>query len=396
MHLLLIHQNFPAQFGPLLPVLLEAGHQVAAIGSRPLPKAVQHRYPQVLYHPAGGNPAVEQPCSRGVLRHQAQWEQGERVLEAAAQLQALGWRPDVIVGHPFWGCMLQLHRLFPGVPQVPLLELDLQGLTGIPALDQWTELLAIRAMTFGLCSTPFQRSTYPAHLHSRIFVIHEGIDTDRCSPQPLARLDLGQGTVLDGQVPLVSFASRHLEPLRGFDTFMRALPSLLSEHPQLQVVICGRDDRGYGPPPPDQSSWREQLLGELSPLLDLQRVHMVGLLPHDQLLELFRLSWVHVYASEPWVLSWSVLEAMACGVALVATDTPAIRDVVTPGLEGVLVPRQDPEALARAIAALLRAPHRTAPLRSAARRRILDGFDQQHCSQQRRKLLEAVAAGHRP
>jgi glycosyltransferase involved in cell wall biosynthesis len=164
----------------------------------------------------------------------------------------------------------------------------------------------------------------------------------------------------------------------------------------LQVVICGRDDQGYGPPPSDGSSWREQMLIELGPRLDLQRVHVVGLLPHDQLLELFRLSWVHVYASEPWVLSWSVLEAMACGVALVATDTPAIRDVVTSGRDGVLVPRRDPEALASAITALLHAPHCTAPLRSAARRRILDGFDQRQCSRQRLKLLEAVVAGRRP
>jgi glycosyltransferase involved in cell wall biosynthesis len=396
MHLLLIHQNFPAQFLPLLPVLVEAGHQLAAIGSRPLPNAVQQRYPQLLYESAGGNPAAEQPFCQGALRHQAQWEQGERVAKAAAQLKARGWRPDVIAGHPFWGCMLQLHRIFPGVPQVPLLELDLHGLTGTPALDQWAELLAIRAMAHGLCSTPFQHSTYPADLHARICVIHEGIDTERCRPRPLARLDLGQGTVLDGRAPLISFASRHLEPLRGFDTFMRALPSLLNQHPHLQVVICGRDDQGYGPPPSDGSSWREQMLIELGPRLDLQRVHVVGLLPHDQLLELFRLSWVHVYASEPWVLSWSVLEAMACGVALVATDTPAIRDVVTSGRDGVLVPRRDPEALASAITALLHAPHCTAPLRSAARRRILDGFDQRQCSRQRLKLLEAVVAGRRP
>lgn len=396
MQLLLIHQNFPGQFLPLLPLLFAAGHQVAAIGSRLLPDPLRQRYPQLAYQSAGGDPAVEQPARRGALRHQAQWEQGERVARAAALLAARGCKPDLIAGHPFWGCMLQLHQIFPGVPQIPLLELDLHGLTGIPAMDQWAELLAIRSMAHGLCSTPFQRSTYPAELHPRISVIHEGIDTERCSPQPLARLDLGKGTVLDGQMPLVSFASRHLEPLRGFDTFMRALPALLDHHPQLQVVICGRDERGYGPPAAAGSSWREQLLGELGPRLDRQRVHFAGLLPHAQLLALFRLSWVHVYASEPWVLSWSVLEAMACGAALVATDTPAIRDAVASGREGVLVPRRDPEALAGAIATLLQSPHSTAPLRSAARRRILERFDQRHCNRQRLELLEAVAAGGRP
>lgn len=393
MRLLLIHQNFPGQFLPLLPTLFEAGHQVLAIGSRPCPQALQQRFPGLIYSCAGGDPGGEQPRLLAARRHQAQWEQGERVERACRALRAAAGTPDLILGHPFWGCLLQLHRVFPGVPLVPLLELDLFGLTGLPALDQWAELLAIRQMAHGLCSSPFQRSTYPAALHSRITVIHEGVDTERCSPQPLARLGLGQGRVIDGSVPVLSFVSRQLEPLRGFDTFMRALPALLASHPCLEVVICGRDGPGYGATPTQAATWREQLLGELAGRLDPRRLHLLGAIPHGQLLALFRVSWVHVYASEPWVLSWSLLEAMACGAAVVATDTAAVRDAVDPGREALLVPRRDPQALAQAVSSLLHQPHTSAPLRAAARRRILERFDQRRCSQQRLQLLEAVAAG---
>lgn len=393
MRMLLIHQNFPGQFLPLLPALLAAGHQVAAVGSRPCPQSLRQRFPTLIYCCAGGDPAVEQPRLSGPQRHQAQWEQGERVAQACKALQATGWQPEVIAGHPFWGCLLQLHRVFPTVPVVTLLEMDLCGLTGRPALDQWAELFAIRSMARGLCATSFQRSTYPAELHPRISLIHEGIDTERCCPRPLARLELSTGQVIDGRVPVLSFVSRHLEPLRGFDTVMRALPALLTSHPTLEVVICGRDSPGYGPAPPQGSSWRQHLLAELGHRIDQRRLHVLGTLPHDQLLNLLRLSWVHVYASEPWVLSWSLLEAMACGAAVVATDTAAIRDAVVPGREALLVPRRDPQALAQAVSSLLHQPQASSPMRAAARRRILEQFDQRRCSRERVELLEAVAAG---
>lgn len=396
MRLLLIHQNFPGQYLPLLPALFEAGHQVAAIGSRPLPAALQQRFPSLTYSCAGGDPGAEQPRLEPAQRHLAQWQQGERVAWACNRLIDAGWQPDLISGHPFWGCLLQIHRVFAGVPVVPLLELDLCGLTGLPALDQWAELLSIRAMASGLTASAFQRSTYPPELQPRITVIPEGVDTSQCCPQPLARLEVSDGLVLDGTVPVVSFASRHLEPLRGFDTFMRALPALLAAQPALQVVICGRDGPGYGPAPSGAiASWRELLVAELGERIDARRVHVLGLVPHHQLLALFRLSWVHVYASEPWVLSWSLLEAMACGAAVVATDTPAVRDVVPAGREALLVPRRDPEALAQAALALVAQPQASSALRSAARRRILEHFDQRHCSLHRVQFLEAVAAGQR-
>jgi glycosyltransferase involved in cell wall biosynthesis len=298
----------------------------------------------------------------------------------------------VVLGHPFWGDLLHLDEVFADVPLVALMELDLTGLSGRTAHDQWTDLIAMRRMARGLTATPFQRSTYPSWIQNQIAVIPEGVDLERCRPDGLARLTLPNGRTLEAGTPLVSFATRHLEPLRGYDTFLRALPAVLERHPRAEVVICGTDQAGYGPTPPGGQSWTDVLRRELSGRLPEGRVHWLGLVPHPQLLDLFRLSQVHVYLTEPYVLSWSLLEAMACGALVVASDTAPVRDVIRHGQEGWLVPPRDPAALAEAILQALHQPERGAPLRLAARRRMLDHYEQRACSQRRIALLEAVAA----
>lgn len=392
MRVLLIHQNFPGQFRALVPALLEAGHAVAGIGAGPALPAWEQHWPGLHYRSSGGDPGREQPALPPPERHLAQWRQGQRVVQQLQALRAEGWRPDVVLGHPFWGDLLQLDEVFADVPLVALMELDLTGLAGRTAHDQWTDLIAMRRMARGLTATPFQRSTYPAWIQDRIAVIPEGVDLERCRPDGLARFTLPDGRSLEAGTPLVSFTTRHLEPLRGYDTFLRALPAVLEHHPRAEVVICGTDQSGYGSSPPGGEGWTARLRRELAGRLPVERVHWLGLVPHRQLLDLFRLSQAHVYLTEPYVLSWSLLEAMACGALVVASDTPPVRDVIRHGQEGWLVPPRNPDALAAAILQALRQPARGAPLRLAARRRMLEHYEQRACSRRRIALLEAVAA----
>jgi len=390
---LLIHQNFPGQFRWLVPALLEAGHAVAGIGAGPGRPAWREQWPDLLYRSSGGDPGREQPGLPGPERHQAQWRQGERVARQLLALQAEGWRPDVVLGHPFWGDLLHLDTVFPSVPLVALMEIDLSTLAGRTALEQWTDLVAMRRMDRGLSATHFQRSTYPSWVQDRITVIHEGVDLSQCRPEALPpRLTLPDGRILDAGTPLITFATRNLEPLRGYDTFLRALPEVLAHHPRAQVLICGSDQASYGPAPPDGRGWTQALRRELAGQLDERRVHWLGLVPHRQLLELFRLSRVHVYLTEPYVLSWSLLEAMACGALVVASDTAPVREVIRHGHEGWLVPPRDPGQLAAALLEALHHPERGAPLRLAARRHVLQHYDQRACSRRRITLLEELAA----
>ena len=400
MRVLLIHQNYPGQFRHLAPALQAAGDDVVAIGSRPsLPGA-----PGLRYLSSGG--AIGEALRQGdaEARLQRQLAQGRRVAQRLRQLAAEGWRPDVVLGHPFWGDLLFLDDSFPGVPLVALMELDLLGIPSPdgrphgagPALLQWTSLQAAHRMRLGLCATSFQRDSFPAWLHPRLAVLHEGIDLERCQPRPVLQLRLPDGTLLRAGEPIVSFCSRSLEPLRGFDTFLRALPAVQGRHPGLRVVICGEESSAYGPPPPLGGSWRQALLAELGPRLDRSRLHFTGLLPHAALLDLFRLSSAHVYLTAPYVLSWSLLEAMACGALVVASATAPVQEVLEHGREGLLVPFADPEALATTLLEVLRKPAAHAPLRLGARRRIMRDFDRRACVARQRALLAAAARGEDP
>lgn len=397
MRVLLIHQNFPAQFRHLSPALLAAGHEVAAIGNR----NDIARLPGLEYLHAAGPPAealkkasLEQRCLR-------QFAQGRQVARQLQVLARRSWYPDVVVGHPFWGDLLFLDDVFPDVPLVALMEMDLQGVrsfdgsrrTAAPALAQWTALQAARRMAVGLTATQFQLSTFPTWLQPRIAVIHEGIDLQRCCPAPVSRLQLPDGTVLHGGEPIVTFCCRCLEPLRGFDTLMRALPELLDRHPRVRIVICGEERGGYGAEAGQGSSWKETLLAEIGRRIDGRRVLFPGLLPHASLLQLFRLSWAHVYLTAPFVLGWSLLEAMACGALVVGSSTAPVLEVIEAHREGLLVPFDDPLALTTMLLEVLEQPSRFAHLRLGARRRIARDYDHHSCLARQLELIGAVARG---
>ena len=400
MRVLLIHQNFPGQFRHLAPALQAAGDEVVAIGSRPaLADTTGLRYLS-----AGGSIGDALRQGGPDARLQQQLAQGRRVAARLRQLAAEGWRPDVVLAHPFWGDVLFLDDTFPGVPLVALMELDLLGLPrpdgrphdAGPALLQWTTLQAAHRMVVGLCATTFQRDSFPTWLHPRLAVLHEGIDLERCRPEPVLQLRLPDGTVLKAGEPTISFCSRSLEPLRGFDTLLRALPRVLERHPGARVVICGNDRCAYGPPPQQGGSWRQALLAELGPRLDHRRLHFTGLLPHGALLDLFRISAAHVYLTAPYVPSLSPLEAMACGALVVASRTTPVQEVLEHGREGLLVPFPDPDALADTLLEVLRQPAAGAPLRLGARRRLMRDFDHRSCAARQRDLLLAAARGETP
>ena len=147
----------------------------------------------------------------------------------------------------------------------------------------------------------------------------------------------------------------------------------------------------YGSPPPGGGSWRQRLLDELGERLDRSRVHFVGTVAHALLHELLRVSACHVYLTYPFVLSWSLLEAMSCGALVVGSDTAPLRDVIRHGENGLLVDFFDGEALARQVAAVLADPAAYQPLRQAARATVVERFDLQRvCLPQQLALVDRL------
>lgn len=399
MRILLIHQNFPGQFRQLVPHLLQRGHELVAICShdRPLPEGERLRV--LRYHePPAGQPPL--PFSSAVW-HEA-LQRAEAVGGLCLQLRREGWQPDRICAHSGWGETLPLRQIWPAVPQLIWPELwlrpDQMGAgthSFIQVVPEQLELaqlgrnsltrVALSMADQWVLPTRFQADSLPAEFRDRrLQVVHEGIDAKQLArPNPEVSFAVA-GQQIDRSVPTLTFVNRNLERLRGFPTLMRALPLLQRAHPGLRTLIVGDNEGGYGGGHPSGKPWRQVMLEELEGQLDLGRIHFLGRIPHPQLIALLQASAVHVYLSHPYVLGWSLLEAMACGCCIVGSQGMPVAEVISHGHDGLLVPINDPGQLADQVLQLLQQPQRRQALGRAARQTALL-YDQ-------RLTLPAIAA----
>ncbi|MDR0716241.1 MAG: glycosyltransferase family 4 protein [Azoarcus sp.] len=378
MKALFIHQNFPGQFRHLAARLArQPGAEALAIGRDHAPGMNGVRL--LRYRPHRGPHKETHPYVRtfeeGVLH-------GQQVLRMLLDLKHKGYRPDIIIGHPGWGETLYVKQAFPGVrlihfceyyyhtqgadagfdPEFPLTPHGAAAISSRNAMH----LLNLEQCDLAIAPTHWQRGLFPPIYHDKIQVIHEGIDIAGLGPDPAATLRLPNGKVLRAGEPVITYVARNLEPYRGFHRFMRALPAILRAHPACQVVIIGGDGVSYGSRPKDAPNWRTKLLRE-NPI-DPERVHFLGKVSYGDYRRALQVSAVHVYLTYPFVLSWSLLEALASACMVVASDTAPVREAIRPGENGWLVDFFDGEALTGRVLQALAAPPEVAALRAAARR----------------------------
>lgn len=409
--MLCVHQGFPAQFAALVQALLQRGSRVDALHHQGCPR----RHPNLHLHRWSSRKERTPNLVPGLAEVEAKFLRAAAAAEAAERLEAGGYRPDVILAHPGWGESLYLRSIWPQVPQLHYLEYhyspmapgsdldpDLEGLDlrESRALHRRVQaknvvnLMALEDMTWGLAPTTFQASRFPPGAHGRISVIHDGIDCQHLHPDPEARLRLPDGQILSRRQPVISFVNRSLEPYRGFPEFMRALPAVLQACPQAQVLLVGNSEGvSYGRPPADGRTWKQVLLEELSGQLDFSRVHFLGVQPREAFVRILQISRCHVYLTVPFVLSWSLLEAMACAAPIVASDNACVREVIEDGRHGLLVEHHSREALAESILATLFDPVPAKQRGKEARRRIQARYEQQSCTRRRLELLDQLVSG---
>ena len=387
MKILFVHQNFPGQFPHLAPALAARGHQVLALtdetNQRPSPvRVVKYAHPTP---PAGGSTLGRTYA-----------EMAERGWMAARGARALrdrhGYTPDLIFGHSGWGETLFLREIWPDAKLLVYAELMYRTRghdVGFdpevsPGTDEGRVSTIARAAHLiqglvmadaGLSPTRYQADSFPPELRGKLTVIHDGIDTDLVRPDPQASLTLPDGRVLRAGDEVLSYVSRSLEPYRGFHVLMRALPAVLAARPQAQVVIVGGEGVSYGGKPKDAESWKARLLAELGDRLPMDRVHFLGRVPYRDYLSLMQVARVHCYLTYPFVLSWSLAEAMAAGALVVASDTEPVREMVRDGENGRLVPFFDREALQAALIRGLAGDPDAARLGAAARATITAAYD---------------------
>jgi glycosyltransferase involved in cell wall biosynthesis len=193
--------------------------------------------------------------------------------------------------------------------------------------------------------------------------------------------------------PVITFINRTFEPYRGVHVFLEALAQLQALHPTAQAVLVGADTPkvSYGAHRSDGRGWLTVLREQLGDRLDWRRIHLLGKVPHEVLREVYRVSAAHVYLSYPFVLSWSLLEAMSCGATVVGSATAPVQELIQHGKTGLLVPFGDAEALARTLLAALQQPAALAPVRQRARQHIQAHYALSACLQRQLQLVDAVA-----
>ena len=407
MRILIIHQNFPGQYRHLVGALIARGDEVQAIGAPQAPgmagvSCFRYRLPSV-----GAVPAVH-PWAQDF---QVKVIRAEAVLRLLSERSDQIVRPDLILGHPGWGELLGIKDHWADVPVLHQLEFvyQLQGAdTGFDPefpialgsqtrlrLRRATQLMAFHDLDWALAPTHWQATTAPAAFRDRVSVIHEGIDTTAIAPRLGSYVNLEKrGLRFEPGDEVVSFVARNLEPYRGFHTFLRALPLLQKLRPRAHMILVGGEGVSYGPPPAQGGSWKQVLLAELEGQLDLGRIHFVGQVPHPVLHDLFRVCACHVYLTYPFVLSWSLLEAMACGAVVIGSDTSPVAEVISDGVNGLLVDFFSHEALAERVAEVLADPAAYRALALEGRRTVQQHFDLHGiCLPRQLALVDWLAAG---
>jgi glycosyltransferase involved in cell wall biosynthesis len=405
---LFIHQNFPGQYLHILPSLLadnsrrDGTHEIVFMTE---PNA--NVLPGIRKVTYSRPPAASADVHRDANDFDLAMRRAEAAANGARQLRALGFMPDIILGHHGWGELLNLPDVYPSVPILgyfeyfyrtensdvncdPEFPMKTEQFGGVRAKNG-VNLLALALEQHGQVPTRWQLGTYPPWAQSRLHLLEEGVDLQTCRPAPArhGKLKIGSLSVSPAQ-QLITYVARNLEPYRGFHVFMRALPKILAANADLVVSIVGGDEISYGAAHP-LGPWRKILLAELKGRLDLRRVHFLGKLPYDQHLALLQRSDAHVYLSYPFVASWSLREALACGCVIIGGDSPTVSEFITHDENGLLVPFLDSNALAETVLQVLEDARLAARLRAAARAYACQNLDLRHYLARYRELIESIA-----
>ncbi len=405
MRILFLHNNFPAQYRRIMAYLAHEPNVEMVAGTLASNKQsiaisridyAPHREVTQTIHPAAA------PMEAAILNAQA-------VFKAFHPLRERGWSPDIVCAHSGWGPSLFIRDLWPDTKLLSYFEWyyrptgsDADFLEG----DSRTEdddvrtrmrnapiLMDLANMDWGVCPTRWQASQFPPHLSGRISVLHDGVDIDYLTPSDEAFLE-ADGRMLTASDEVITYVARGMEPYRGFPQFMEALTKVQKVRPDAHALIIGQDRVAYGRRRADGKTFMKHAVETLD--LDMTRTHFLGLVPFDTFRAAARISSVHVYLTVPFVLSWSMLEVMACGGLVLGSDTPPVREVIEDGRNGLLVDFFDVDKIAERMIEALDRQAAMKTIRHAARTTIVERYAARNLVPAHRQIMVDVANGTLP
>lgn len=357
-------------------------------------------------------------------------EHGKEVGKILSAMKNEGFKPDIIYGFAGWGSTMFVKDIFPDVPLISYFEwfgrtensvadfggqiLSLEQKLKIQS-DNEHVLISLKKCDMGVTPTQWQKQQFPEEFHNKIQVVHDGIDTATCAPDLNARFliqdkndvalaearSLEIGHCEEGQGPdaaispkeltandeVVTYGTRGMEPYRGFIQFMAAAGELLKRRPNLHIVIAG-DDYAFYSPKLEGQSYKDYALSQTE--LDMNRIHFVGMLPFHEYVKLLQVSSAHVYLTVPYVLSWSILNAMSVGCCVVASDTSPVQEVIKDNYNGLLFNFFNSNQLVGKIEYALENREKMQVIRTNARQTVLDNYALEKTLPQQVNLMNSL------
>ncbi|MCT7961047.1 glycosyltransferase family 4 protein [Laspinema sp. D1] len=404
MRILFLHPNFPAQFRHLATVLGSNPNNQVVFGTKnERPEWVIPGVKKALFSPSRdphpGTHHYVRPLESAVIY-------GQAVYRMADQLKTQGFVPDVIYGHSGWGPTTFVKDIYPETPLMCYFEWYYHAYGSDANFDPNDPLNAddvarirvknapilidLASSDWGVSPTYWQRSQFPPEFHSKISVVHDGVDTEFFKPDPGAKLVL-PNLDLSHVDELVTYVARGMEPYRGFPEFIEAVGYIQERRPNCHVVVVGSDRVCYGKSLPNGETYKDYMLKKVP--LDLTRVHFVGSLPYGLYLKVIQASDVHIYLTRPFVLSWSMIESLSTGCLVLGSDTQPVREVITDGENGLLVDFFSPKQIADRVDEVFNHPTRMAEIRKKARETAIERYAMPTLLKRHIQLIEDVASG---
>lgn len=409
MHVLFIHQAFPAQFGRLaLELNRRYGWRcrflVEALSTCPTPSA--EMLERLEIHPIRIPPEDRDPSP-------TPWPQiygrflglCRAVAESVRHLPDP--RPDLVVGHGGRGsptvflpdlldcpivnyCEYYFAREHSDISYRVDLPPAVEVAPFFPRCINAPMLAALNNADAGYSATHWQRSTFPERYQPKIEVHFDGIDTAFYRPRRLPRR-IGDRTIPEG-TRVVTFVARGLESVRGFDIFIKVAARIARMRPDVLFVVAGSDQVYYGwdtlhTGGRDFRSWTLERVPH-----DPDRFLFLGHVEPDRLAEILAISDLHLYLTVPFVLSWSLLNAMSCGCVVLASDVPPVREVIEPDIHGLIEPLFDLDRLTASALRVLDDPAAFHPLGQSARARIEERYSLDVCIPALKDYFERIAS----
>lgn len=383
MNIMFLHRNFPAQFR----------HVAFELAKNPLDMVMfitcnDNVELSCIHKLVYKQKNISKSCDNFLKFYEDCINHGQSAASIALAMKNKGIKPDVIYGHS-WGSTMFMKDVFPDVPFIGYFEWF--GVTkgadidfdGTKVIDEGYEakirfnnshlLLDLESCDIGVCPTQWQKSQFPKEFHDKLIVIPDGVNTELCYPDKNAKfLIKDKNLELTTKDEVITYATRGMEPYRGFPQFMEAIEKVLKKRPKAHVLIAGNDAVYYGDPLP-KGTYKEMMLKKLD--LDLNRVHFVGSLPFSEYVNLLQVSSAHVYLTYPFVASWSLLDAMAVGCPIIGSNTGPVIEFIKDNHNGLLVDFFDIDGIAQKIEYALDNKDKVQAIRDNAVKTILENYN---------------------